>query len=327
MTGEEESSILPKAYSLDLRQKIVDAYERGGVSQSSLARQFGVAKSFVQKLLDQKRLTGSIAPKKRSQQTPPKLNEEHQTILRQLLTKKNDATLAELCDEMEKRTGLRVANSTMHRTLRRMGYSLKKTFYPDLKATKRVQQARYDFWQKMQATLAKNLIFIDESGVNLAMTRLRARSEKGKRAYSPKSSKRGKNVSLIGALGFKGMVANYHLLGSTDGLTFEAFISQKLIPNLWAGACVVMDNCSIHLGESVRTMIEAVGAKLIYLPPYSPDFSPIENCWSKLKSTLKSIGARTYLALDKAIEVAFSKITLDDIRCWFTHCCYCTSLD
>ncbi|WP_264308961.1 transposase [[Leptolyngbya] sp. PCC 7376] len=101
----------------------------------------------------------------------------------------------------------------MHRTLRRMGYSLKKTFYPDLKATKRVQQARYDFWQKMQATLAKNLIFIDESGVNLAMTRLRARSEKGKRAYSPKSSKRGKNVSLIGALGFKGMVANYHLLG------------------------------------------------------------------------------------------------------------------
>ncbi|WP_225901193.1 IS630 transposase-related protein [[Leptolyngbya] sp. PCC 7376] len=71
MTGEEESSILPKAYSLDLRQKIVDAYERGGVSQSSLARQFGVAKSFVQKLLDQKRLTGSIAPKKRANKHLP----------------------------------------------------------------------------------------------------------------------------------------------------------------------------------------------------------------------------------------------------------------
>ena len=114
-------------------------------------------------------------------------------------------------------------------------------------------------------------------------------------------------------------------MGATDGLTFEAFISQKLVPKLWAGACVLMDNCSVHLGETVRELIEAAGAKLIYLPPYSPDFSPIENCWSKLKSCLKAIGARTYPDLAKAIEEAFSEVSLDDIRAWFSHCCYCTS--
>lgn len=159
------------------------------------------------------------------------------------------------------------------------------------------------------------------------MARLRARSAKGKRAHSSKPSKRGKSVSIIGALGFNGVVADYSLLGATDGLTFEAFISQKLVPKLWKGACVVMDNCSIHLGETVRDLIEAAGARLIYLPPYSPDFSPIENCWSKLKSELRKIGARTYSDLAEAIEKAFSEISLDDIRGWFTHCCYCTSED
>ena len=159
------------------------------------------------------------------------------------------------------------------------------------------------------------------------MTRLRARSTKGKRAYSGKPSKRGKNVSIIGALGLNGVVADYSLLGATDGLTFEAFISQKLVPNLWEGACVVMDNCPVHLDQTIRDLIEAAQARLIYLPPYSPDFSPIENCWSKLKSILRTLGPRTYPDLANAIETAFSQVSLDDIRGWFTHCCYCASED
>lgn len=159
------------------------------------------------------------------------------------------------------------------------------------------------------------------------MTRLRARSTKGKRAYSSKPSKRGKNVSIIGALGLNGVIADYSLLGATDGLTFEAFISQKLVPKLWKGACVVMDNCPVHLDQTIHDLIEAAQARLIYLPPYSPDFSPIENCWSKLKSILRTLGPRTYPDLANAIETAFSQVSLDDIRGWFTHCCYCTSED
>ena len=132
----------------------------------------------------------------------------------------------------------------------------------------------------MQGILAKDLIFIDEAGINLAMTRLFARAPKGQRARGQRPNKRGKNVSLIGAISLKGVITQLPILGSVDGLTFEAFIAQKLVPKLWKGACVILDNCTIHLGEDVEAMIKAAGARLIYLPPYSPDFSPIENCWS-----------------------------------------------
>jgi len=190
-----------------------------------------------------------------------------------------------------------------------------------------VQQKRTEYWQLLQGILAKDLIFIDESGVNLALMRLFARSPKGQRAYGTRPQKRGKNVSVIGALSLSGIVTQVSLIGATDGLTFAAFISEKLVPKLWAGACVVMDNCSIHLGEEIQALIEQAGARLIYLPPYSPDFSPIENFWSKIKSILRSIGARTYPDLAKAIEKAFNQVSLEDIQSWFTHCCYCTSLD
>jgi transposase len=171
------------------------------------------------------------------------------------------------------------------------------------------------------------MIFLDESGINLALTRLNARSPKGKRAYSKKPPRRGKNVSLIAAMGLKGIITQVGLLGATDGLTFEAFIAQRLVPKLWSGAYVFMDNASIHKSPEIEALIAQAGATLIYLPPYSPDFSPIENCWSKIKSILRSIGARTYPDLAQAIKEAFARVSLDDIRGWFTHCCHCTSAD
>ena len=125
----------------------------------------------------------------------------------------------------------------------------------------------------------------------------------------------------------QGIVAQAHILGAVDGLTFEAFIACRLVPNLWPGACVVMDNCSIHLGREVEALITQAGAQLIYLPPYSPDFSPIENFWSKVKSILRSRQARTYPDLLNAIQEAFEAVSLKDIKNWFTHCCYCTPLD
>jgi transposase len=88
---------------------------------------------------------------------------------------------------------------------------------------------------------------------------------------------------------------------------------------------VIMDNCSIHKGKDIEKLITDAGATLIYLPPYSPDFSPIENCWSKIKTILRSIGARTYPDLAKAIEEAFTQVSEEDILGWFTHSCYCAS--
>ncbi|MBW4429264.1 MAG: transposase [Nostoc desertorum CM1-VF14] len=110
--------------------------------------------------------------------------------------------------------------------------------------------------------------------------------------------------------------------GGTNKSAFETYVNQVLVPNLWPGACVVMDNFSSHKVTGIREAIEAVGARLVYLSPYSPDFSPIENCWSKVKEFLRSQAARTYQQLDEAITNALNAVTKKDIIGWFTHCCY-----
>jgi transposase len=188
-----------------------------------------------------------------------------------------------------------------------------------------VLKLREEFWEKIRDIKVENLIFIDESGVNLAMVRLYARALKGQRAYGNRPQKRGKNVSMLSAVTLKKILTFFNVWGATDGVTFEAFIVRKLVPKLWKGACVVLDNCSIHKGEEVEKAIKNAGGQVIYLSPYSPDFSPIENCWSKIKGFLRTVGARTYQALDEAIKQAYQQISSQDLCHWFTHCCYYTS--
>jgi hypothetical protein len=121
----------------------------------------------------------------------------------------------------------------------------------------------------------KDLIFIDESGVNLAMVRLYARSLKGSRASGSQPNRCGRNVSILATISVKKVLTSVNLVGSIDGITFEAFIIRKVVPVLWKGTCVVMDNYTIHKGEEIEKAINKAGAKLLFLPPYSPDFSPI----------------------------------------------------
>jgi len=185
-------------------------------------------------------------------------------------------------------------------------------------------QLRADYWDAVRDVQVQDLVFVDESGVNLGLVRLFAWALKGERAYG-EQPKRGQNVSLVAGLSLTGVVGAACLLGACDGLTFEAFVATRLVPNLWPGACVLMDNSSIHQAAVVRPLIEGVGARLVSLPPDSPDFSPIENFWSKVKNTLKTLAARTYQALSEAIESAFAEVSETDIRNWFAHCCYCSS--
>jgi transposase len=184
-----------------------------------------------------------------------------------------------------------------------------------------VQQLRVQYWREIGAVSLEDLVFVDETGSNLAMTRRYARSLKGSRAYNDAPYQRGSNLTLIGAMALRGMVGEMTLPGATDGLAFKTYVTQILIPNLWAGACVVMDNLPAHKIAGIRSAIEAVGATVVYLSPYSPDFSPIENCWSKVKEFLRSRAARTYVQLDQAITDALAAVTPQDIIGWFTHCC------
>ena len=169
-------------------------------------------------------------------------------------------------------------------------------------------------------------MFIDEAGVNLAMTRLYARSPRGQRALGTRPQHRGQNVSMVDALTLKGPIAPLRVFGAMDGLTFEAYLLLRVLPNLWPGACVVLDNSPTHnSNEDIEKALATVGARLVHLPPYSPDFSPIEPFWSKVKAGLRTLGARTYQTLEKAIDLAYAKVSLQDIKNWFIFRCYCTS--
>lgn len=159
------------------------------------------------------------------------------------------------------------------------------------------------------------------------MARLYARALRGQRATATRPGKKGKNITMLGAIALRGVVTALTYEGGTDGLAFQTFVEKALVPNLWQGACVVMDNFSSHKVDGIQSAIESAGAKLIYLPPYSPDFSPIENFWSKVKQHLRSAAARTYETLDQAITEAFEAVSLTDIRHWFAYRCYCTSLN
>ena len=164
--------------------------------------------------------------------------------------------------------------------------------------------------------------FIDESGFNIAMTPLYGRAPRGERALGSVPQNYGKNLTLIGALSADGLQALMTVDGATDGEVFRAYVEQVLCPTLAAGDVVVMDNLGAHKVRGIREAIEATGATIVYLPPYSPDWNPIEKCWSKLKTALRSIGARSREALEEAMAKVIKTVSRVDALGWFAHCGY-----
>jgi transposase len=186
----------------------------------------------------------------------------------------------------------------------------------------RVQQLRQD-WRKQVARIEpEKLVFIDESGATTAMTRTRARGVRGERVTGAVPHGHWKVLTMLGALRADGMAVASTVLSPTDGEIFRVFVQEALVPVLHRGDVVVMDNLGAHKVSGIGEAIEAAGAHVMYLPPYSPDFSPIEPCWSKVKESLRGRQARTPELLGQAAADAFGKVTQKDARAWFTHCGY-----
>ena len=165
-------------------------------------------------------------------------------------------------------------------------------------------------------------MFVDECGSHTALTPLYGWAPRRERAVGRAPRNRGQNTTIVGALSVAGIGAAMTLEGAADRLAFEAFVEFFLVPNLKAGQIVVMDNLSIHKGPKVRSLIEECGCNLLFLPSYSPDFSPIEPAWSKLKAYLRQVGARTKDTLDAAIGDGLNRINAQDAQGWFRHCGY-----
>jgi transposase len=163
-------------------------------------------------------------------------------------------------------------------------------------------------------------------GSNLGLTRLYGRAEPGKRVRDQVPGARGGNVSTIGALGLDGSRTGLSVPGALDGETMLFFVEELRVPTLNRGDMVCMDNTPIHKLDDIEDAIEAVGAWVLFLPTYSPDLNPIETCWAKVKSRLRSLKPRTLPDLLDALGEAFSSITVQDILGWFRHCGYRVAL-
>jgi transposase len=172
-----------------------------------------------------------------------------------------------------------------------------------------------------------DLVFVDEMGINVDLAREYGRAAPGVRVLDTKPSARGDNLSVLGALGHDELRAVMSVSGPVDGDVCLVFTKNVLAPRLRPGNIVLLDNVPTHKMAAIEEAITAVKATVKFLPPSSPDFSPIEQCWSKVKTFLRRAAARTRQDLDAALSQALATITRDDIEGWFAHCGYVDALN
>ena len=167
-----------------------------------------------------------------------------------------------------------------------------------------------------------DVIVIDESGADLGMTSDYARAEGGERAKAPKPHCPGKRYSMIGAIAITRIVAMMYIEEAVNGEIFQTFIEKLLLPKIGTGKYVVFDNVGFHKTAAIISLIENTGAKVVFLPPYSPDLSPIEKMWSKIKEILKRKKPRTDAEFHNALSKALSAVDEEDLLGWYEDCGY-----
>ena len=188
-------------------------------------------------------------------------------------------------------------------------YSKKKRFRPSEHFRKDVEEKRIAFLEEVKGIDSERLIFIDGSGCNIAMSPTYGRAPRGPRVLDHRPTNWGKNVSIVGAVRADRVLAHQTFDGAVNGPRFVDFIRKRLAPRLYPGDVVVLDNLRAHYAPEVRSLVEGAQARLLFLPPYSPDFSPIEPCWSFLKHWLRTLKERVPDRLKAAIVRGLRRVT------------------
>lgn len=196
-----------------------------------------------------------------------------------------------------------------------------------MRAAEQDPAKRAAWWQQVQHLDVWQLVFIDECGVNTAMRRTHARAPRGQRAVGSAPRNWKHNTTILGALSPQGVQAVMSLEAATDTLAFEAFIEQVLLPTLVPGQIVVLDSLSAHKSARAKALVEEAGCFWFFLPPYSPDFNPIEMVWSPFKHHLRSHEPRDQNHLDELIWPILSQVTPQHAQNCFAHAGYHLSRD
>jgi transposase len=300
-------------YSQDLRKRVVDAVQRGDSSLRQIAARFVVSISFVTRLSQLHRTTGSVLPRRHGGGNPAVLRPKHLERLGELVRQQPDATL----EELRQRLGVSCCTMTISRALRKLGLPRKKKI-PRAQEQDRpeVQERRREFCKELAGLDPRHLVFIDECGATTAMTRTHGRAPAGQRVYT-NTPGRWESITLTCGLRRSGVTATLAFPGATNTDVFETYVQEVLVPELKPGDVVIWDNLKPHESEEAIEAVEAAGARVLPLPAWSPDLTPIEEMFSKVKGLLRSAGARTKEAVYAAFGSALHDVTLDNIAGWF----------
>jgi transposase len=292
---------MPKAYSQDLRARVVGHVEAGH-SRRAAAAHFGVSASFVVNLMPSYRLRGSLAPKRLGGRRHAKLD-PHRLFLLPRVAEKDDITMPELAEDL----AAVARNPIPPRSpagSSAMAIALKKTLLASECDRPDIRQAREEWGAERQPKMRlepERLVFLDETGTTTKMTRPRGRCLKGERLRSKAPFGHWKTQTFIAALRCDALTAPFVIDAPMDRRIFETYVETQLAPTLERGDIVIMDNLPAHKGPVAEKAIRDKGAWVLFLPPYRPDLNPIEMAFAKLKAHLRAKAVRTIDALWKAI--------------------------
>lgn len=308
-----------KPYSHDLRERVAFAVDHHEGSLSQIARRFLISLKTVRRWLQLRRQTGSLEPAPHGGGRVRAVDGPDLERLAALVRQRPDATL----DELNASLGLGCSRMAIFRALDRLRLRRKaKSLHAAERDTPKAKRKRRDFRRTIAAVAPQHLVFVDETGANTAMTRRYGRAPIGVRVAGAVPG-RWESVTFVAALRLSGVAGPMAFSGAMDTPTFESYVGQILVPELHAGDVVVWDNLQPHQGRAARRLIRQAGARLVFLPPYSPDLSPIEKLFSKVKEGLRSIAARTTATVYAALGQSLRSVHESDIIGWFQSCGLC----
>jgi len=307
-------------YSNDLRVRVIQVVEDGAAARAA-ARQFVIGDSTAIRWAKRWRETGSFEAKTNKGQSRSPLK-KHEEWLLGLVRQEPDLTLEEIQRRLLAEHQHKAGIGSVWRFFDRHGISLKKSLRAAEQDRPDVAAAR-TAWAENQPKLdPERLVFIDETGTSTNMARLRGRAPRGERLVSKVPHGHWKNTTFVAGLRTNALTAPCVIDGPMNGDAFIAYVEQILVPTLKPGDIVVMDNLSSHKLPVIRETIEAVGARLLYLPPYSPDFNPIEQLFAKLKAALRKAAERSVEGLWNRIAILLNIFPPDECANYFRNSGY-----
>jgi transposase len=308
-----------KPYSLDLRKRVVAAIQ-GGMSRNQAAKQFGVAISTAIGWMQRVEETGSIAPGQMGGHKPKAISGEHAIWLSQRM-KNGDFTLRGLVAELAER-GLKVDYRSVWEFVHAEELSFKKSVVAGERDRPDVARRRAQWTKYQDRVEPERLVFIDETWTRTDMAPLRGWAPRGHRLTAKVPHGRWKTMTFLAALRHDRIEAPWFIEGPIDGESFRLYVEKVLLPTLRPGDIVIMDNLGSHKGKAVRQLIRSAGAKLFFLPKYSPDLNPIEQVFAKLKHLLRKAAARTVDAVCAAIGDLLQTFTPEECANYLTNSGY-----